>query len=63
MFQAVQQVLKTVTTHDTKLGGDAGFTAMLPTNARNLDFLPHIHAMACQIRQIPLQGTVFSCQN
>jgi hypothetical protein len=46
MFQAIQQALKMFTTHDTRLGGEAAFTAMLPTNARNLDFLPHIHAMA-----------------
>jgi hypothetical protein len=61
MFQAVQQVLKTLTTCDTRLGGEAGFTAMLPTSARNLDFHLHIRAMTGQIREIPLQGTVSSC--
>jgi hypothetical protein len=46
MFQAGQQALKTFTTHDTKLGGDGGFTAMLHTHARNLDFHPHTSRLA-----------------
>jgi hypothetical protein len=45
MFQAVKELLKTFTRNDTKLGGDAGFTAILHTHARNLDFHPHIHVI------------------
>jgi hypothetical protein len=45
VFQADQTLLKTITTHDTKLGGDARFTAMLHTHARNLDIHPHIHVV------------------
>jgi hypothetical protein len=41
----VQDVLKTFTRNDKQLGGTAGFTAILHTQARNLDFHPHIHVV------------------
>lgn len=45
MFQCVQDVLKTFTKNDKTLGGSAGFTCLLHTHARNLDFHPHIHVV------------------
>ena len=45
MFSCVQQVLKTFTQNDKKLLGSAGFTAILHTHARNLDYHPHIHVV------------------
>lgn len=45
MFSSVQDVLKTFTRNDRKLQGAAGFTAVLHTKARNLDFHPHIHVV------------------
>jgi hypothetical protein len=45
MFSVVQDVLKTFTRNDKQLGGTAGFTAILHTQARNLDFHPHIHVV------------------
>jgi hypothetical protein len=36
-------VLKRFTKNDKKLGGDPGFTMVLHTNSRALDFHPHIH--------------------
>jgi hypothetical protein len=45
MFSVVQDVLKTFTRNDKQLGGTAGFTAILHTHARNLDFHPHIHVV------------------
>lgn len=45
MFSCVQDVLKTFTQNDEKLGGSAGFTTVLHTHARNLDFHPHIHVI------------------
>lgn len=45
MFSAVQDVLKTFTKNDPKLGGTAGFTAILHTHSRSLDFHPHIHVV------------------
>lgn len=45
MFAAVQDVLKTFAKNDKKLGGTAGFTAILHTHSRSLDFHPHIHVV------------------
>jgi hypothetical protein len=45
MFFCVQEVLKTFTQNDKKLQGSAGFTTVLHTHARNLDYHPHIHVV------------------
>ncbi len=45
MFFCVQAVLKTFTQNDKKLQGTAGFTVVLHTHARNLDYHPHIHVV------------------
>ena len=45
MFATVQDVLKTFTQNDKKLGGTAGFTTILHTHSRNLNFHPHIHVV------------------
>lgn len=45
MFQSVQQVLKTFTANDKQLMGSAGFTTILHTHSRNLDYHPHIHVV------------------
>jgi hypothetical protein len=45
MFACVQDVLKTFTKNDKKLQGSAGFTTILHTHARNLDFHPHLHVV------------------
>jgi len=45
MFRAVQDILKTFTKNDKQLGGAAGFTTILHTHARNLDYHPHIHVV------------------
>jgi len=45
MFDCVQDVLKTFTANDKKLQGAAGFTAILHTHSRSLDYHPHIHAV------------------
>lgn len=45
MFSTVQDVLKTFTKNDKKLGGTAGFTTILHTHSRSLDFHPHIHVV------------------
>lgn len=45
MFASVKDTLKTFTANDKKLGGEAGFTAILHTHARNLDYHPHIHVV------------------
>ena len=44
-FFCVQNVLKTFTQNDKKLKGMAGFTAILHTNSRELNFHPHIHVI------------------
>jgi hypothetical protein len=41
----VQDLLKTFTANDKKLGGAAGFTTILHTHSRSLDFHPHIHVL------------------
>ena len=45
MFACVQDVLQTFTGNDKKLGGTAGFTAILHTHSRALDYHPHIHVV------------------
>lgn len=45
MFAAVQDLLKSFTQNDKKLGGAAGFTAILHTQSRALDYHPHIHVV------------------
>ncbi len=45
MFACVQDVLKTFTRNDKKLLGEAGFTAILHTHSRALDYHPHIHVV------------------
>lgn len=45
MFACVQDVLKTFTKNDKKLGGAAGFTSILHTHSRALEYHPHIHVV------------------
>lgn len=45
LFACVQEVLKTFTGNDKKLGGAAGFTTILHTHSRALDYHPHIHVV------------------
>jgi hypothetical protein len=45
MFGAVQELLKSFTHNDKKLGGSPGFTALLHTHSRTLDYHPHIHVV------------------
>ena len=45
MFACVQDVLKTFTQNDKKLLGAAGFTTILHTHSRALDYHPHIHVV------------------
>ena len=45
MFRAVQDLLKAFTHNDKKLGGSPGFTAILHTHSRILDYHPHIHVV------------------
>jgi len=45
MCACVQDVLKTFTRNDKKLKGTAGFTIVLHTHSRRLDFHPHIHVV------------------
>jgi len=45
MFLCVQETLKKFTLNDKKLQGQAGFTAILHTHSRRLDFHPHIHVV------------------
>ena len=45
LFQCVQQVLKTFTVNDNSLQGTAGFTTVLHTHSRRLDYHPHIHVV------------------
>ena len=45
MFACVQDVLKTFTGNDKKLGGTAGFTTVMHTHSRRLDYHPHIHVL------------------
>jgi hypothetical protein len=45
MFLCVQETLKDFTLNDKHLQGLAGFTTVLHTNSRRLDFHPHIHVV------------------
>ena len=45
MFSCMQQTLKTFIANDKHLGGKAGFTAVLHTHSRRLNFHPHIHVV------------------
>ena len=45
MFSCVQEVLKTFIQNDKKLGGKAGFTAVLHTHSRAIEYHPHIHVV------------------
>ena len=45
MFQCVQELLKTFIHNDRQLQGNAGFTAILHTHSRRLDYHPHIHVV------------------
>ena len=45
MFQCVQELLKDFTRNDKKLRGMAGFTTVLHTHSRKLDYHPHIHVV------------------
>jgi hypothetical protein len=45
MFSAVQELLKSFTKNDKKLGGAPSFTAILHTHSRTLDYHPHIHVV------------------
>jgi len=45
MFACAQGVLKTFTQNDKKLQGKAGFTTILHTHSRSLDYHPHIHVV------------------
>jgi len=45
MFLCVQETLKDFTLKDKHLQGLAGFTTVLHTNSRRLDFHPHIHVV------------------
>ena len=45
MFSTVQELLKSFTKNDKKLGGAPGFTAILHTHSRTLDYHPHIHVV------------------
>ena len=45
MFACVQDTLKTFTKNDKKLGGAPGFTTILHTHSRALEYHPHIHVV------------------
>ncbi|HHB75782.1 MAG TPA: transposase [Desulfobulbus sp.] len=45
MFACVQETLKTFAENDKHLGGAAGFTTVLHTNSRTLNYHPHIHVV------------------
>jgi len=45
MFDCVRDTLQTFTGNDKKLGGTAGFTAILHTHSRELGYHPHIHVV------------------
>ncbi len=44
-FFCVQKVLKTFVQNDKKLNGTAGFTTILHTHSRELNYHPHIHVV------------------
>ena len=43
LFDAASQAMKEIALNPKHLGGDIGMTAVLHTNARNLDYHPHVH--------------------
>jgi hypothetical protein len=43
LFSASRELLKTFTANDKKLRGAAGFTSVLHTHSRRLEFHPHVH--------------------
>ena len=45
MFACAQETLKTFTQNDKQLSGSAGFTAVLHTHSRELEYHPHIHVV------------------
>jgi hypothetical protein len=45
MFQCIQELLKTFILNDRQLQGTAGFTTILHTHSRRLDYHPHIHVV------------------
>jgi hypothetical protein len=45
LFNASQELLKTFTANDKKMRGSAGFTAVLHTHSRRLEFHPHVHVV------------------
>lgn len=45
MFRAVEQTLTTISADSHYLGASPGFTAVLHTHSRRLDFHPHIHVV------------------
>ncbi len=45
LFNATQELLKTFTANDKKMRGAAGFTAVLHTHSRRLEFHPHVHVV------------------
>ena len=46
MMKAALETLQSFYQRDKKLGNDAGFTAVLHTHSRRLEFHPHIHFIA-----------------
>jgi hypothetical protein len=45
MLECVQKLLKTFAANDKNLQGTPGFTAVLHTHSRRLDYHPHIHVV------------------
>jgi len=45
LFSTINELLQTFTQNDKKLRGAAGFTTVLHTHSRRLDFHPHIHVV------------------
>jgi hypothetical protein len=45
LFAATRELLKTFTANDKKLRGAAGFTSVLHTHSRRLEFHPHVHVV------------------
>jgi len=44
-FAVINELLQTFSQNDKKLQGTAGFTMVMHTNSRRLDFHPHIHVV------------------
>jgi len=45
MFTCIQETLKTFAGNDKNLDGEAGFTAILHSHSRKIDYHPHIHVV------------------